>query len=217
MPILDETLVMAYADGELDGETALEIEIAARSDPDMRQRIALFLNSRSLIHAAYNQPLHEPAPLQAHLVADAMFKADAATDTVVQMRPKRRVEPVIGWAITAAIAAFMVGFGSGQSWEFATGQQLVAQYHDEAAFRQTVGLALEALPNGQSAPWLTPSGRHGTVTPVRTYINDEGQYCRDYVLARSMGGATHERALAACRLQAGEWLPTSGLQTDTGA
>ena len=76
---------------------------------------------------------------------------------------------------------------------------------------------LEALPNGQSAPWLTPSGRHVTVTPVRTYVNDGGQYCREYVLARSSGEATDERVLAACRMQAGEWLPTAKSQIGAGA
>lgn len=217
MLVLDETLVMAYADGELDRDTALEIEIAARDDPNLRQRIAIYLNTRSLLHAAYNQPLHQPAPLQAHLVADSLVNAGPGIDNVAQLRPRRRVEPVIGWAIAAAIAAFVVGFGSGQSWEFSTGQQLAETSRDEAAFRQTVGLALEALPNGQSAPWLTPSGRHVTVTPVRTYVNDGGQYCREYVLARSSGEATDERVLAACRMQAGEWLPTAKSQIGAGA
>lgn len=39
----------------------------------------------------------------------------------------------------------------------------------------------------------------------------------DYVLARVLREGTHERILAACRLQAGEWLPIDDPELDAGA
>ena len=58
----DETL-MAYADGELDAETARAVEAAAATDAELAQRIAMFSRTRDVLgELARARPLEPLSP-----------------------------------------------------------------------------------------------------------------------------------------------------------
>ena len=52
---MDDTVICAYVDGELDAPSAHEVEIAASSNPVLRRRIEMFQRSRKLLRAALSE------------------------------------------------------------------------------------------------------------------------------------------------------------------
>ena len=208
----DNMTLMAYADGELDAETVAEIEAACVVDASVQARLDGMLRGAAMARAAYDGPAHAPVP--EYLVATVMaYGAEPvpANDTkVVPLLPrglKRMLNVKQGWAAAAAIALF-IGFGASQSWETYRGGNLPADVAaGGAVMRQAVNQALETLPNGRVAPVLLSDGLAGSVTPLRTFVNGEGLYCREYSLAISTGDVTDERTGVACRHGAGDWRP----------
>ena len=66
--------------------------------------------------------------------------------------------------------------------------------------------ALETSPSGRSVAWRNPdTGNTGSVTPVRTYQNATGQYCREYTQTITIGGEKHQSYGTACREPDGSW------------
>jgi anti-sigma factor RsiW len=52
---MDDTVLCAYVDGELDARSAHEVEVAASSNPVLRRRIEMFQRSRKLLRAALSE------------------------------------------------------------------------------------------------------------------------------------------------------------------
>lgn len=59
---------------------------------------------------------------------------------------------------------------------------------------------------GEETSWVNPdSGNSGSVAPVRTYQNAEGQYCREFQQTITIGGKTEQAYGTACRQPDGSW------------
>jgi surface antigen len=66
--------------------------------------------------------------------------------------------------------------------------------------------ALEAAPNGTSVTWVDPNqDTRYAVTPIDTFRNDQGRYCRSYSTSAQIGLRTREVQGVACRDAAGGW------------
>jgi anti-sigma factor RsiW len=117
---IDDVMLMAYVDGEVDAATAREIEAATAADPILGRRVAMFRQTASLARGAFTDVLHEPVP--EHLVAllrDPALKADDADARagagIVTLAP-RAARPLrtggglrsAAWAAAAAILAVAV-------------------------------------------------------------------------------------------------------------
>jgi anti-sigma factor RsiW len=90
---VDDILLCAYADGELDPETAREIETLAAQNPAVRRRIALLRESRALMHAAWSQPQYTDVPGPLRISTErAVFDA-------------RRRAAILSWSHRALVAA----------------------------------------------------------------------------------------------------------------
>lgn len=69
-----------------------------------------------------------------------------------------------------------------------------------------VGQVLEHAPDGRTVIWADPDGGpRYRVTPVRTYQDEGGRYCRDYTTSAVINGAEREIHGTACRLSDGSW------------
>ncbi len=217
--LVNDINLMAYADGELDTEAAAEVEAAARRDAEVQIRLEAFQLSRTLLHTAYNGPIHQPVPerlAQALAGPEIDAPGEARADKVVPLR--RPARPYLGWAAAAAAAALVFGFGGGQYWQSAIGARLLQQAQSAAALSaraQAVNLALEALPNGRSIPWMAPGGGNGAIMPVETYLDANGAYCRQYIVTLTRDGIADEWHETACRRDAGDWRPERA--TENGA
>lgn len=129
--------------------------------------------------------------------------------------PKQTVGTVLG-AVGGAALGSQIGGGSGRVAAIAAGTLLGAALGggigqsmdrtDMMYYNQSSQNALETAKVGQTVAWNNPdSGNSGSFTPVRTYRNDSGSYCREYTQRISVGGKTQEGYGVACRQPDGSW------------
>ena len=72
--------------------------------------------------------------------------------------------------------------------------------------QQCTGQVLEHVPDREAIRWQDPDRRTSyEVTPVRTYQNREGRYCREYTTRAMVGGRVSQTVGQACRQPDGSW------------
>ena len=71
---------------------------------------------------------------------------------------------------------------------------------------ETVHHTLETAPSGTVTTWANPdNGTQGTVSPVRTYQDPAGAYCREFEQTVTIGGQPQQSHGTACRQPDGSW------------
>jgi anti-sigma factor RsiW len=118
---IDDMMLMAYVDGEVDPETAREIEAAVAAEPGLGRRIAQFRETSAATRAAYGDVLAEPVPERLtqlfSAAAGAQRQPQAAAVAVLSPAAGRRAGFIwrnAGWAAAAAIAAVALIFEGGR-------------------------------------------------------------------------------------------------------
>jgi anti-sigma factor RsiW len=116
MTRIDDVMLMAYVDGEVDPRTAREIETAIAADQEIGRRVAMFRQTGTLARGAYGDVLHEPVPDR----LTRLFAAPPAAEPLPALAPRPpriprddRLWRHAGWAVAASLAAialFQSGF-----------------------------------------------------------------------------------------------------------
>lgn len=130
-------------------------------------------------------------------------------------REKEQTGALVGAGL-GALAGSQIGEGKGQLAAIAIGTLLGAwagseigrqlDERDRLLMQQASQQALETSKSGTATTWTNPdTGHSGTVTPVRTYQTQTGQYCREYQQTITVGGRTEEAYGTACRQPDGTW------------
>jgi len=66
--------------------------------------------------------------------------------------------------------------------------------------------SLEYAKTNQTSVWENPdNGNSGAITPIQTYQNADGQYCREYQQTVTIGGQEVQAYGTACRMPDGTW------------
>jgi surface antigen len=77
---------------------------------------------------------------------------------------------------------------------------------DRQYMEKTTQRSLESSPSNQASSWVNPdSGNNGAVTPIRTFKNQDGRYCREYQQVVRVGGDEQQAYGTACRQSDGSW------------
>lgn len=150
--------------------------------------------------------------MMAVLVAGAMAVSLAGCEGVGQ---KQAGGAVIGGAAGGLLGS-QIGSGSGQLAATAAGALLgmlagsevgkSLDRADQMYAAQTTQGALESNKTGTVSTWTNPdSGHSGTVTPVRTFQDAQGQNCREFQQTVTIGGKTESAYGTACRQPDGSW------------
>ena len=72
--------------------------------------------------------------------------------------------------------------------------------------QQSALTAFESAPTGETTIWRNPKNGHwGTLTPVRTYQDASGRYCREYRQTVTLDGKEHQGNGSACRERDAVW------------
>ncbi len=120
---MDDVMLMAYVDGEIDAATAREIEAAIGADASLAARVAMFRQTASLMRGAFTEVLHEPVPerlLAKIRAAQPSEITTRAADNIITL-PRRKtamsssVWRTAGWAAAAAISAVAIFAAGTQS------------------------------------------------------------------------------------------------------
>jgi len=76
----------------------------------------------------------------------------------------------------------------------------------DAADQNCTSQALEYVPDGQPVAWNNPDQQGDyVVTPRKTWRNDSGAYCREYITQATVAGQRQQTYGSACRQPDGTW------------
>ncbi|PLX82342.1 MAG: hypothetical protein C0617_14580 [Desulfuromonas sp.] len=132
------------------------------------------------------------------------------------MGPKESTSTVIG-AGSGALLGAQIGKGRGQLVAVAIGTLAGAILGQEAGksldradqlyMQRNAQYALESTRTNTTTTWRNPdTGNYGTITPIETYQTGQGQYCREYQQAITVGGQQQQAYGTACRQPDGSWM-----------
>ncbi|TCS60963.1 RT0821/Lpp0805 family surface protein [Varunaivibrio sulfuroxidans] len=226
---LDQNTLIAYLDGELDDEAVRAVERRLRLDETARLRLDALQKSAALARIAFNDVLHAPVPER--LVDTVNAAPDQGRDgaarrpspashaprtkTHAPTAPDRR--PRASWRLALPIAAtivgVMIGVGGGygvMNWRAGKSQEMAnaLRQHELLAVDTLRNSALESQVSGRAMTWKSPDATAtATITPVRTYQDKNGQFCREYRQQTHLQGKANETYGLACRTPDGQWRP----------
>ncbi|MCF3642100.1 anti-sigma factor [Rhizobium sp. TRM95111] len=200
-PRLDDEMLMAFADGELDDDAMAKVEEAMAADPAIAERVALFMESRT-VAADHLKPLaDEPVPdallaavrdMAARAAREAPARSAPSADNVLTF-PKRQAQRAFsgtsayrwGMGLAASLAILLAGAGGyllgGLAGEAGTPTELAVL--GDPVLRT----ALDTLPSGSE---VTLSGDAGAARLVSSFRDKAGALCREFELKRATGGNT---------------------------
>ncbi|MEE8308114.1 MAG: RT0821/Lpp0805 family surface protein, partial [Gammaproteobacteria bacterium] len=119
---------------------------------------------------------------------------------------------VVLGGVTGGVIGSTIGRGDGRTAAIIGGTVLGAIVGGSIGRRMDqvdqncVGQVLEHAPDGEAITWNTSeTGSRHRVTPVKTYQDTEGQYCREYQADSVIGGRQQQTYGTACRQPDGSW------------
>lgn len=119
-----------------------------------------------------------------------------------QVFNKERVLPLGAGLLGAAICnQLFKGHGSKDGWTAACG---AAGYFVSSSFLKKSSTAFEKNKTGQTSSWQDPDGKSYSVTPTRTYFQ-ENSPCREFRQTVEIEGQTEILTGNACRKNDGTW------------
>jgi surface antigen len=125
-----------------------------------------------------------------------------------------------GGTLIGGLAGGLLGaqFGQGEGKLLATGVGALAgaliggqvgktmDEYDKQLAEKSSRQALEFSPSGNSVAWQNPDNGHsGSITPIKTFKANNGNYCREYVQEVTIGGEKQKAYGKACRQPDGNW------------
>lgn len=136
--------------------------------------------------------------------------------------PKTREDKVAVGTVAGAVAGgvagyYLLGAGSGV-WVAAlvgAGGGAVGGYFlaerltqwDRRMMQEKAYDALSNAPAGETVSWANPdTGTQGSMTPLRTFVDESGRMCRDYYATLRLEGEDFTAAQSACRTPTGAWI-----------
>ncbi len=177
----DDEILMAYADGELSAQERAAIEDAMRTDPDVAAAVARHRNLRQDVFGAFAGVLAEPVPerLQPPRSAEVVQLDERRAARV----PQRRSWSWPQWGAMAASLA--VGVLAGALGPLGAGELAVARDDSGALLaRGGLGAALDRQLAGAAAD--------GGIRIGMSFLGNDGNYCRSFMLGASAGLACRE-------------------------
>ena len=203
--------IAAYMDGEMSDAEAQDFEAVLQSDPLARAEVQHLQEVNSLLKGAYNEILDQPVPLAV---------AGRVQSSLASAEPGSQASPVPmggGWrawglqAIAASLLAIILSFPAGfftSEWrqDAVKAEAAAVQAADREAMAAALSEALEKRLSGVAVDWHNQaSGSSGAVTPVRTFRNADGRWCREYLEEATIAGSLDSRRAIACRESDGQW------------
>ncbi|WP_415404827.1 anti-sigma factor family protein [Tateyamaria sp. SN3-11] len=208
----DEEL-MAYADGELAEDRASELDLALVEDTDLSDRLAMFVETRSLSKAALDEALNAPVP--EHLVQFVRDQAEAdrqkTAETVIPFPTTQRSRGP-AWALPlAASLALAIGLGAGLSLS-PGGNSDLGSIEIATVQNPQITAALNTLPSG--ADNTLDNGAR--IALIATFYDGADTLCREFEYDR-----TDNMTIVSVACQAdGQWdvqmAVAAAAATDTG-
>ena len=193
----DELTLSAYIDGELDPKTLKEVDVYLDKEPGARKYVLNVLRATARMRGTMNAVLHEDVP--DHLIDTLRLQRAQKKRRSFMQHPFLRM--------AAAIVFVFMGFSAGTILNQSNQDPLSALSGPlPARYSNVVDQALEFNRSGISKEWQAPQEALAvTVTPVKTYRDQNGRYFREYRLDVSVAQDRRQIKGLAYRTAAGNW------------
>ncbi len=233
---LDPARWQRYHDKELDQAETDRADRELPDNPAARAYLDELAQTDALVTAALSEsPAEELAPERRAAIESLASSLGNSSPSVGLAGPAGPTPRPWAWpqwampALAASLAAFILGVTGGfyiadQRQEALIARIEIHRESDRVALAQAVTEALESKLSGATVAWHNPnSGTSGSITPVRTFRNRDGRWCREYekqVQGEGWGGrlllagAGSERVIA-CREDDGRWVTRLIATTDS--
>ena len=208
---MDLATLTAYVDGELCGDDVRELEARLQRDPAARGEVRRIREETAALRSAYNDILVEDLP---HAVVSTLNNAVKEPSKAPGEKGGLNFGfwrlPGYSLATAVVLAVLLAGpagyFFASQQYNRDNARQKLQLMADQDAMAAAMLEALEKHVSGKSASWENPeSGSRGSITPVRTFKNSDGSWCREYREASEFLNRREERRAIACRTMDGVW------------
>ena len=149
------------------------------------------------------------------LTAILILSIFVITSCATTMGPKESGGTLIG-AGTGALIGAQFGQGDGKLLAVAVGTLAGAlvgrevgvslDKADQLAMERNAQHSLEYAKTNTTSTWRNPdTGNSGSITPIETYRNPAGEYCREYSQTVIVAGKEQQAYGTACRQPDGSW------------
>ena len=202
---VSDTELLAFHHGRLAPERARQIELRIAREPETAARCKRLGSEIATLTGALSGALTVPA--RASTVALIKSAVRVADPGIPPWRRMRRPVPTAWQAIAASlILAFGAGGGFGLS-QWIGGDRAMAQAIAlQTARQESRHAALEFVASGRAEQRVADDQEWMVeVTPIRTFRNADGAFCREFIEIWQFEGATNGEVGVACRQQEGGW------------
>jgi len=213
MITLDESTLIAYVDGELDSETNRLVEGKLNENANAKKYVEHLREISALSRIAFNDTLHQSVPQALKdTILNVKVEPNQAADNVVSFAaPRAKNEWRMALPMAAAVAFLFLGLGGGYQYSKTSAENALklaafTLEKDKIAMEGALNKALEVNMSGNALSWKNPDSKRSVAfTPVRTYQDKTGTYCREYRKDLNAGGKPKTTFGLACREGNGTW------------
>jgi surface antigen len=203
-PVSDADLLALYH-GRLVPERARQVELRIAREAETAARYKRLESEIAALTGVLSGTLTAPARSSTvALIKSSVRVAEAGTPP--WRRVPRRVPPA--WQAIAAslILAFGAAGGFGLSQWIGSDRALAQSMALQAARQESRHAALEFVASGSAEQRVADNQEWMVeVTPIRTFRNADGAFCREFIEIWQFEGATNGEVGVACRQQEGGW------------
>lgn len=204
---VDDQLLMAYVDGELDEDSRLEVDALLAEAPELNRRLRALIESNGLLNSAFIDRLQgSMPPLRAFANENGLRGFDRIMSRL-GFGAGLSWQPLVFCSLLFLVLGGLGGYQFTRDQVRTGGEGLaLRQPEDSAIFKTSLNQVLETQVSGMVIDWYNPdTGRGGKIMPTRTFKVDNGQYCREFQDTRRLYDETVQENGIACRVGQGEW------------
>jgi len=210
MTEIDDSILMAYVDGELEDEMVRQVERHIANDATLRERADAFRQSALVVRSAFDLDSHDAAPDR---TGEFILASVSPAESGRKLAPAAFRWPVAAAASILLVAlGYIAGFLTPVAGRSDLQNVVVADARSNAVRAQTVQNTLQTVKSGTAVVWQASDGASGSVQPLRTFRNKDGRYCREYkdiLVQRGKPETVPETVYeVACRGTDGIWTPS---------
>ncbi|MDP3519290.1 MAG: hypothetical protein Q8S02_01575 [Hydrogenophaga sp.] len=199
--LIDDTVLLAYLDGQLDDAQYAPVEDALAESATLRERLQALVDSGERVQRAFDAKLQEAVPT--HLVEAIMHAPlnlvppERVATSAPLSRPRQRVARAWGslldhwWAAPAqggwgraafaSVAVLAMGVWLGQSLQDGAGPSTTTLAQGQAVPDAALASVLELAPSGRRL--ATPQGH---LEVLATFERQDGALCREFERLQDM-------------------------------
>lgn len=202
---ISDEMLMAYADGELDGNARAAVEDYLANAPESVERLRVFQETGRELSELFGQPMREPVPQR-------LIDAITAPQNIVafkKVKRSERIKPFVAWPTALAASLAILAASGSAYWLTSQGHRATNRLagievtnSGERQAARALASVLETVSSGKTADGVA-DGQKMTIEPIYTFATASHEYCRQYAITMQQAATAYGGV--ACKAPDGVW------------